>query len=377
MKQIRVCDVVRNSIWYDPRVIKQIDEYYNNGFDTYAVGVEDNRFNEDDIKRIKGSVRLVKLKNLFKKRRNKLITLLQELYVYKSLITEIIKCKPDIIHANDLNALLPAYFASKKLKCKIIYDSHEIFTENSGIATSYIKHTFWKIVERNLIQKVDLVISVSNAAADYLSNLYNIPKPMVITNCSKRQIEEEHIKSEKFEILNHGKFYEGRGYEMMIEAAEITSNKDISYVLRGYGKLEDQLKKNVTDKKISNVRFDQPVKTHELISYAKKSHVGIAITLPININFKLTVSNKIFEYLAAGLPVIMSDVPEHRYLNEKYNFGIILKENTAEALKEAVMILYENKKLYDMYSTNAKATASELNWENEFKKLIDFEKGII
>ena len=375
MKKIRVCDVVRNSVWHDPRVIKQIDEYDRNGFDLYVVGEEDRRYEKEEINKLKGFVTIVK-KNKYKKQ-NKLNFLLREIYTYKSLVKEIIKCKPDIIHANDLNALLPAYLATKKIKCKVVFDSHEIFTENLGIVSSFFWRTFWKIVEKHIIKKVDLVVSVSNAAADYLKKKYNISKPIVVTNCTKKQPIDNNVdKSDKFEVLNHGQFYSGRGYELMVESAKITNENNVNYVLRGFGRLEEQLKKSVAENNLRNVTFAPPVKTTELISYAKKSSVGIAITLPININFILSVSNKIFEYITAGLPVIMSDIPEHRYLNGKYNFGIILKENTPEELKNAVLLLYNNTELYEMYSKNAIIAANELNWETEFQKLIVAERNL-
>lgn len=378
MRKIKICDIVRNSVWYDPRVIKQIDEYNNNGFDVYIVGEEDNRYNEEEVQKLKGTVRLIRLKEKYKKRRYKFDTFYKELFLYKRYVEEIVKCKPEIIHANDLNALFPAYLASKKLKCKVIYDTHEIFTENIGVVSSFIWRTYYKLLERIIVKKVDLIVCVSNAAAEYIAQMYNIPKPMVVTNCTKKQlIDESIVKSDKFEVLNHGQFYEGRGYELMIDAAKLTCNDNIRYVLRGFGKLETKLRQSVIDNNLSNVEFAPPVKTTELIPYARKSRVGLAITLPINLNFKVSVSNKIFEYLAAGLPVIMSDIPEHRYLNEKYNFGIVLKENSPEALNEAVEMLYNNQELYDMYAKNAKTTANDLNWETEFKKLIDFELKLV
>lgn len=376
MRKIKICDVVRNSVWYDPRVIKQIDEYYKTGFDLYVIGEEDHRYNEEEVQKLKGTIRLVKLEEKRKKRRNKLDTLRKEIYVCKMMANKIIECNPDIIHANDLSGLIPAYIAAKKIKCKIIYDSHEICTENIGLA--FYHKIILKTIERRIIKCADLVVAVSNAAAEYLANMYDIPKPMVVTNCSPKQfIEQNIVKSDKFEILNHGQFYEGRGYELMIDAAKLSDNDNIIYVLRGFGTLENKLKQSVIDSQLRNVEFAVPVKTTELISNARKSSVGLAITLPINLNFRLSVSNKIFEYLAAGLPVIMSDIPEHRYLNEKYNFGIILKENTPKALINAVDQLYHDKNLYEMYAKNAIATANELNWEKEFKKLIDFELKLV
>lgn len=374
--KIKVCDVVRNSVWYDPRVIKQIDEYVKADFDVYVIGEEDNRYNATEIERIPASVRIVKIKDKYKRFQNKINTVLKEISVCKSLAKEIAACKPDIIHANDLDALLAAYIATRSWKCKIVFDTHEVYTDNFGMASAVLKKLFWSFVEFWIIKRVDLVVCVSNAAADYFAAKYNIPQPLVVTNCAKRQRlhEHENVKSSYFEVLNHGQFYEGRGYDIMVEAAAISRNTQIKYVLRGFGRMEPELRSFVDEKGLTNVTFAPPVKTTELIPAARTSHVGLAITVPINLNFKLSVSNKIFEYVSAGLPVIMSDIPEHRYLNDKYNFGIILKENTAECLRDAVMTMYENEELYREYSANAKRLSEELNWETEFAKLLAIEK---
>ena len=103
--------------------------------------------------------------------------------------------------------------------------------------------------------------------------------------------------------------------------------------------------------------------------------VGVAITEPVCLNFQLSVSNKIFEYAAAGIPVIMSDIPEHRYLNEKYNFGIILKENTPQCFAEAAIKLYTDKDFYDMCAANTNKLSEDVNWETEFSRLVEIERS--
>lgn len=377
MRKIKVCDVVRNSVWYDPRVNKQIKEYAAHGFEVHIVGEEDNRTNNEEINKLDGFPHIVNIPERYYRRQNKLNTLWRDIYIYKRLAREIIACRPEIIHANDLNALLPALIAAKKIGCKVIYDTHEIFLENNNIYKSVFLRVFWGIVEKLFIRKVDLVVCVSNAAAEYLSAKYNIETPMVVTNCVRKHDVSFCTKSIKFEVLNHGLFYAGRGYDLMIDAAKLSDNPEISYVLRGYGKMEEQLKQSVKDAALTNVRFAPPVKVYELIPSAESSHVGLAITIPYCLNFKLSVSNKLFEYAAAGLPVIMSDIPEHQFLNNKYNFGIILKDNTPESLNQAVQKLYSDKELYSVLSQNALKMSSEINWENEFSKLVEFERSIV
>ena len=71
----------------------------------------------------------------------------------------------------------------------------------------------------------------------------------------------------------------------------------------------------------------------------------------------------------------MSDIPEHRYLNEKYQFGIVIPENTPQAFAEAAIKLYTDKGFYQKCAENAIKLSDEINWENEFGKLLNFEKS--
>ena len=379
---MKVCDVVLNSIWYDPRVRKQIISYMENGIDVCAVGLMDKRYDEEKVQKIPCKVTLADIPNNYKgKQRSILRKLKREKLIEKAVCDAIIVQKPDLIHANDLNALIPAYKAAKKLKCKLIYDSHEINVENN----KYINKKLWKKVlwlkEKKLVKKVDLMLCVSNAAAEYFSKTYKIKKPMVVTNCALKSETVDFSKVSKnlgFEVLNHGQFYAGRGYDVMLKACEyIQDLPKIKLAIRGFGQMENELRElsKKYDKRNQFI-FYPPVTVQELIPEAAKSHVGVAITEAICLNFKLSVSNKLFEYASAGLPVIMSDIPEHRYLNEKYKFGIVIKDNTPECFAEAVKKLYLDKEFYNTCANNAKLMSQEINWENEFNKLIQAEKEL-
>ena len=378
---MKVCDVVINSIWCDPRVRKQINEYIaREDIELSCVGFKCGRYNEEKVKLIPCKTTIVPPNPKYIGRQKSIIKKLKrEKCLNRDICNAIINEKPDVIHANDLNALIPAYMASKKLGCKLIYDSHEIYVENFFNKKMPLYALYLKAKERHIVKKLDKMICVSHAAAEYFANEYKIPAPTVITNCSLKSENCDPLpKNPGFEILNHGQFYSGRGYDLMIEASELLKNyPEIKLALRGYGTLEESLKSRVKELNADNVIFHPPVLVQELIPYASKSMVGVAITEPICLNFKLSVSNKLFEYASAGLPVIMSDIPEHRYLNDKYKFGVIIKENTPESFAEAVIKLYTDKEFYQSCVTNAKILSDEINWENEFNELIDFERSLI
>lgn len=378
---MKVCDVVLNSIWYDPRVRKQIVEYKNQGVEVSCVGYRCNRFDEEQIKKIPAPVSIVSIDKKYDGKQKGIIRkVIREIKKKRVVKEAIIACAPDVIHANDLNALIPAYAASRKLKCRLVYDSHEINTDNYTGKKNRSLWVYYHAMESRLVHKVDLMVSVSHAASDYFAQEYHIQKPMVITNCAlaSENVSQPAEKNEGFEVLNHGGFYAGRGYDLMVEAAPLLKEyPEIRLALRGFGSIENQLHKRAEDLNATNVVFYPKVKVEELIPLAAGSMVGVAITEPVCLNFKLSVSNKLFEYAAAGLPVIMSDIPEHRYLNEKFQFGLILPDNSPQSLADAVLRLYQNSELYQQLAENSKRMSQELNWENEFARLIRAEREIL
>lgn len=379
---MKICDCVKNSIWYDPRVIKQILEYRRNGIDIIAVGCICPRYSKEEVEKVGCPVSLARISpeyfkpgiSIFKK-------VYRELYTNYQMYKLIVNTGANIVHANDLNVLIPAYFAAKKLNAKLIYDSHEIFIENPWVKNVKLLHDILFHIERKLLKHVDLLINVSHAASDYMNTMYKVKSRIVVTNSISQTTLasiEMRNKNVGFEVLNHGQFYAGRGYDTLVNVAPLIADiPEIKLVLRGFGYMEIELKDAAKKNGYNNVVFVPPVKTSELIQSASSSHIGVAITEKICINFRLSISNKIFEYAAAGLPVIMSDIPEHRYLNDKYHFGIILDDDTPQCLAVAIKELYSNKKLYDEMSNNARKMSSEITWENEFKKLLDEEYRLI
>lgn len=369
---MKISIVVSNSLKKDPRVIKQIKIAIQQGYKVQFVGYNDKFADREFLDGLGIKYDLVDLGDDYLGKLRSPIKKIKRLFLRpRKAIEYICDFKPDIIHANDFDTLGLAMSASKRCKAKVIYDSHEIFAENIGIAenTMLKKYIIWR--ERHLVKKVDAMISVSNAAAVYFEKKYKIKKPTVITNCPMRNtIPLKEKAKDKFEVVYQGLMVLGRGYEEFVMAAKYIDD-NIRFILRGYGGIENKLKNMIKENKLEDkVMFEEPVEVAQLVSAASSSHVGIVLTRPVNLNFELSISNKVFEYADAGLPVILSDVPEHRYLNEKYDFGIIIEDVTPENIAKAVNDLYRDKDLYNKLLEKAKKMAEEMVWENEAKKLI-------
>jgi glycosyltransferase involved in cell wall biosynthesis len=369
---MKLCIIVSNSLRKDPRVIKQIKCALNDGIDVHFIGYRDVFYSKAFLDSVDCEYSIVDLgdtfvgplKSIYKK-------IIRRFYYYLDPIKFIIKIKPDVIHANDFDTLIQAYIASKIIKCKVLYDSHEVCAENIGLTDKKIQKNLIIIIERFIVKRIGSMVSVSNAASMYFSKKYKIVKPVVITNVPYRvnNIMLHSRNSDKFEVLYQGLMLKGRGYEEFVKSGKFVNN--IQLVIRGYGSLENDLRKIIIDESLENiVKFDGPVEVKDIVLKASESHMGVVLTQPVNLNFKLSVSNKLFEYIHAGLPVLLSDIPEHQYLNREFNFGIILKDFSPLGIAKCINELAVDKEKYAFLKSNAIKASEILCWENESIKLI-------
>lgn len=104
-------------------------------------------------------------------------------------------------------------------------------------------------------------------------------------------------------------------------------------------------------------------------SYIKAADVGIC---PIhkNIHHDTTYANKIFQYMALGKPIIVSNCTSQQNLVENYNCGLVFKDRDEKDFADKVIDLAKNTELYKTLSANTEATIKNtMNWEKTSKSL--------
>lgn len=374
---MKISIIVSNSLRKDPRVIKQVRLAIAQGFEVQFVGFRDANYSSEFLDALGCRCDIVDLGEEYLGKLSGITKKIRRLVLQRKLACDYIcDFNPDVIHSNDFDTLDIAYSAAKKTGAGLVYDSHEVFAENLGIAEMKLIKKLIIMRERYLVKRVNKMISVSNAAAAYFKEKYNVD-PVVITNCPmKNTLPLKPKTTDAFEVVYQGLMIGQRGYEEFVRSAKFLDD-GIRLVIRGYGPIENQLREIIqTEGLTDKVVFKPPVEVAELIPEASASHMGAVLTKPVNINFRLTVSNKIFEYISAGIPVLLSDVPEHRYLNDKFGAGIILEDVTPEKIADAINNVYRNPELFKSLSDGVDVMEKEMTWEKESEKLLDIYKEI-
>jgi glycosyltransferase involved in cell wall biosynthesis len=298
--------------------------------------------------------------------------------------------KFDVFHAHDLNTLLPAYKGAKYHSSKLIYDSHELYIErNKPKKPTKVYKFISSIFESYLIKKTDVVITVGQCIADYLTEKYkldnskvkvimNAPSKVKITHTTKTFREIFNISPNFKVAVYSGSITFNRGLENLIKALQFLPN--VYLVFLGYGKKEyiESLKNIAIENKVDH-KFSVygPVKPHEVTAYTATADLGIAPIQNVCLSYYYCAPNKVFEYLIGGIPVIGSNFPELIKIIEGNNIGYTFNPEKIESIVEAINKIFENDANYKSLKENAVKTAEKYNWEIESQKLLNVYKNIL
>lgn len=291
--------------------------------------------------------------------------------------------KYDLLIANDLDTLLPNYLVSRLKGAKLVYDSHEYFTGVPEIQNRPFVRWVWKTIEKNIFPNLKYIITVSRSIADKYKEQYGV-EPVVVRNCSpyaknisgysrsELQVPEGNL----FIILQGTGINMDRGGEELIETMCTTDL--VSLFIVGSGDIVHLLKEKAEKMGISDrVRFISKLPWEKMIRYTRSADAGMSLDKPTNLNYSYSLPNKLFDYLAAGIPVIAGDLPEIRSIVKEYGCGLIIPEVTSGHIGAAFKKLINDPDLLEKLKINASYASEILNWENESLIVIELYNRVI
>mgnify|MGYP006307837467 CR=1 FL=1 len=154
------------------------------------------------------------------------------------------------------------------------------------------------------------------------------------------------------------------------DAMQYINNAKLEII--GDGDLSDQLKQRVKDKALDKkVSIKDRIPFQELPDITRKADLGIALEENIGLNYYYALPNKLFDYIQAGVPVIVSPFPEMQKIVNKYEIGAIYDHKDPQMLAKKINEIFELKNRYQKWKKNTLKAAEELCWENEEKILME------
>jgi glycosyltransferase involved in cell wall biosynthesis len=283
--------------------------------------------------------------------------------------------RPDVIHANDIATLIPGFLAARR-GTRLVYDTHEY-----AVGVPYRKAVWaWlaATIERLLIRRCDAVITVSDGIAERLQARYGLAeRPVVVRNVPDLPPPEPGVAPDLREgmeiggaplVLHQGAVAGGRGGENLVRAV---ARIDAAHLLflgvdEAYAGRLSELGNEVGFD--GRLHFHPPVPLAALLSYTTQADVGVSLLENTCENHRLALPNKLFEYLAADVPVVVSDLPEMSRLVEERGVGWTTDPGDPADIARVLGLALAERNDPALHQ-RVSAAAAELNWPHERSRL--------
>ncbi len=363
VKKNKICIAFLGNAFYDSRAFNFFHSLKKEGFNVKLISFEWlGRENENKIDGIK----------IIKIRRRPSAFFYFAFYFF--LLKEFLFEKCDHFFAEDIFTLPFAVMLKKIKNFSLVYDARELYPFLAGLKDKSLNQKIIASIERKFIYSTNRVIVTGEMDAEFLSEYYKINNVVVQRNLPlQRKIVAKdlrkifNIPEGAFILVYQGVLLEGRGIGLVIKALRYLKN--VLFLIFGDGDRKEFFEELVVENEVKDkVIFAGSVSQEELPDFTAGADLGLALIENISKSYYYALPNKLFEYIAAGVPALVSDLPQMRKIVLHYGVGEVLKELNPKSVSEKIKSLIKDKEKMLGFKENLKSAAEELNWEAEFQK---------
>ena len=292
--------------------------------------------------------------------------------------TAIREIRGDIYVAHDLPLLPVAGDAVKRYGGKLVYDSHEFFSEQEF---GWLEKTNWRNLEGSLISKADLVITINKGISEIIADRYGVAPPIVIMNC-ERDYQRDDAKLQTMRasygfapehklVLFQGFLMRHRNIDTLIKAMPLINDDNIVLVILGRGPDTQRLKAIAERLGLeTRVRFLDYVPQDKLLDHTALADAGIIPYQPTSLNSLHCTPNKLFEFAVVKVPVIASPLPQIEAILLQHGIGLTGNLGTPETTARLIEHFFSNFKTDPELQHRLDIAAEVLSWKQESPKLL-------
>ncbi|HXG39806.1 MAG TPA: glycosyltransferase, partial [Candidatus Limnocylindrales bacterium] len=222
----------------------------------------------------------------------------------------------DLYHGMAYMGIPVALALARRRGAPVIYDARDIYLDAGNLARlpGPARAVVGRL-ERAWARAASRVVTVNAGYAKVMAERWAIPEPAVVMNCPdplpdvgrrRRFHERLELAPETPIVLYHGGFSPDRGIEQLIAALPLLPG--VHLVLMGYGVLEPLLRARA-ERGDGRLHVLPAVPPGVLLEWVASADIVAIPIQPTTLNHRLTTPNKLFEALAAGVPIVAADLP--------------------------------------------------------------------
>lgn len=382
----KVCIISLTDLNVDGRTQRQIKALRHAGYDVSIIFHQKELYNRrdfaDDVNVIGISVRSRVLPKCF----------ISYVIMYIEFCLKAIyfglREKANLYQAANLDALLVAWVVVLLKKTPLIYDSQEIYTDMQGVKLK----SAWKKVETILLKRVNIIIDVNRERAALKRQRFSLTEfPSIVMNCpevcSSKELDRNALHkrlanlglNQKKVVIYQGAIMRGRYLDNLVSAINYVRS-DVILILMGPDVgYRDELKTLIGNLGVAKrVLFFDPISPTEIVSFLSGADIGVLFYEKTSLNNYYCAPTKLYEYLMAGLPILVNDLPHLKKVVIEERVGKLLNEMSPELIAKGINEMLEIRIEIERMSNRARKIACEkYNWTNQAKVYVQIIQGLI
>ncbi len=299
----------------------------------------------------------------------------------QQLATRRVAPAADLVHAMAYMGIPVGLDLGRRDGMPVIYDARDIYIDARNIARlpAPLRRVFAR-VERRWARRAARVVTVNEPYAEVLADRFGTGRPLVVMNCARRG-QPPPVRRRRFHerlglppdrrvVLYHGGLSPDRGIEQLLSAIGEIPNATL--VLMGYGDLERSIRTTSEAAGLADrVAVLPAVPPSELVDWVSAADVAAMLIQPTTLNHRLTTPNKLFEAIAADVPVVASDLPGMAPIVQATGCGVVVDPTDPALVAAAIRsVLDASPDRRAAFSEGLRRAREAYQWEREVERLI-------
>jgi len=281
--------------------------------------------------------------------------------------------RPALVHCNDYNTMWIGAAARLIGGSAVVYDAHELWPDRNLRP----EPRWWLLACEGLfVRLAHRTITASPGYAEIMARRYRIAPPTVIRNIPERPqapIAPPPSGSGRPEeapvALYAGALTRNRGLEVAIRALAAVPSVRLRLLGPVSHLYRQQLEALAEREGVSErVEFSGAIPSEEVVGAIGEASVGLALIQPACLSYRMSLPNKLFEYVLAGVPVLASDLPVIGAFVSEHGIGLVAGPDNPDEIAARLGEMLRPERNRELRLA-VRTAAEGMRWENEEPRL--------
>lgn len=291
---------------------------------------------------------------------------------YQQALTYALEADADAYHASDWATLYVAVEATRKHSAKVVFDADEYWPQSNEM--SHLWNLFFAPLIRYVLHEcaphVAMTINVSQPIAERYKAEYGLDYILVYNVPDLQTVPAHEIAPDHIRLIHHGSAVADRQLEIMIQTMPLLDQRftlDLMLVPSDptyFESLKAQAKALASER----ITFRKTTPLAQVVQAIADCDIGFCLVAPSNYSYEMSMPNKLFEFIMAGLGVLAGPSPAMAQVVQQYGVGWVAPSFKPEDLAATLNALTVEQ--IQQAKTAALEAAKSLNAEQEIGKIL-------